>query len=98
MAAQGQESRVTEAAEVSRSEKQLSRPVRRSALRGLGGCSARNLTEEDCKMSTGRDSSSEGTKSNEEAIATSMMNLAIACIVVARQSNAEAHAAGKLES
>ena len=54
--------------------------------------------EEDCEMNSGRDSSSEGTKFDEEAIATGMMNLAIACIVVARQSNAKAHAARKLES
>ena len=55
------------------------------------------LAEGEGEMSSGGDSSSEGTKSDEEAIATGMMNLAIACKIVTRQSNAKAHAAGKLE-
>ena len=40
-------------------------------------------------MDSGHDSSSEAIKSDDKAIATSMMNLAIACQYVARQSNSE---------
>ena len=55
------------------------------------------LAEGEGEMSSGGDSCSKGTKSDEEAIAIGMMNLAIACKIVTRQSNTEAHAAGKLE-
>ena len=47
------------------------------------------------KMSSDRDSSSQRTESNEEAIAAGMMSLAIACTHVQQQSNWEAAAAGK---
>jgi hypothetical protein len=75
----------------------------RSGLRGRG---LRKLSDIRRKaglpkysdMSSGHESSSEATESNDEAIAEGMMHLAIACDHVEHQSTPDAAAAGNLNS
>ena len=78
--------------------------VRRSSRRrGLRGQIARQACKEDAAgdkqgeertMSSAHDSSSEATKSDDEAIATCMMNLTIACNYLAQQCSSEPPATG----
>jgi hypothetical protein len=80
-------------------------PVRRSGRRlYLGGQAAikdpgtdplEKRGEENRKMSSLRGSSSEATNTNDEDIATGILNLAIACRHVERQSTRFDRAAGK---
>ena len=75
--------------------------ARRRGLRGRGVRGKRTRRRgaavgEDSNMNSDRDSSSEGTESNEEAIAAGMMHLAIACTHVERQATLEDRGAGKI--
>lgn len=72
---------------------------RKITRRGLRGHNSSNVgVVDDAKMSNNLEASSEGTKSDDEAIATGMTNLAIACKQVLRQSKLQTYAAGKWAS
>ena len=75
--------------------------ARRRGLKGRGvrGKSTRGrraAVGDDSKMDSDRNSSSDATESNEEAIAACMMHLAIACTHIERQATLEVAGAGKI--
>ena len=65
-------------------------------MRGKRTRGRRAAVGDDSKMDSNRDSSSDATESNEEAIAAVMMHLAIACIHIERQATLEVARAGKI--